>query len=87
VASGLGFLVHKRSEKTLLRRRIHRLIFNNSHRDCRRAEMVCMISRVEVAGLLHEPLEFHVIPDVENGEVLVDSRGQGSFQRVGRPRE
>ena len=87
MASELSFLVHKRSERKLLRRRIHRLILNNSRHDGGRAEIVCMISRVEVAGLVHEPLEFHVVPDVEIGEILVDARGQGSFQRAREPGE
>ncbi|MGA2308575.1 MAG: hypothetical protein ABSG57_03375 [Candidatus Bathyarchaeia archaeon] len=40
-----------------------------------------LLSRVAVLGLLEEPVEVSLVPDVQKGEVLVDSRGRGSFQR------
>jgi len=64
-----------------LERKIRGLIFRHSHHDYKRAESVCRITRVEIASLLHEPVMLHDIPDVEKGEVLIDSRGEGSFQR------
>ena len=39
------------------------------------------MSRSDVLGLLAEPVEVGLVPDVERGEVLADSRGEGSFQR------
>jgi hypothetical protein len=32
--------------------------------------------------MLAEPVEVGLVPDVEKGEVLADSREQGSFQRL-----
>jgi hypothetical protein len=79
--------MHKRSNERLLERKIRGLIFRHSHHDYKRAESVCKITRVEIADLLHEPLLLRIIPDVEKGEVLIDSRGQGSFQRIPRSLE
>jgi hypothetical protein len=31
--------------------------------------------------LLREPVQVSLVPDVEKGEVLLDSRGRGSFQK------
>jgi len=42
------------------------------------------MSRADVLGLLAGPVEVGVVPDVEKGEVLVDSRGNGTFQSVPR---
>ena len=39
------------------------------------------VSRLDVIGVLGEAAQLSLIPDIEKGEVLVDSRGQGSFQR------
>jgi hypothetical protein len=36
---------------------------------------------VDVMGLLKEPVEVHLIPDLEKGEVLLDPRGNGSLQK------
>jgi hypothetical protein len=72
---------HKRSEEKLRMRRIRQIIFSKSVYDKNRAETVSRVSRLDVLGLLKEPLEVSVVPDVEKGEVLIDSRGQGSFQR------
>lgn len=75
---------HKRSAESILKRQIRSLIFQHSFQDPRRAETVCKLSRddilAELAGSV--PVEVCVVPDVMKGEVLVDSRGQGSFQRA-----
>ena len=48
-----------------------------------RCETVCQISRMDILALLTEPVvEVGDVPDVEKGEVLLDSRGTGSFQRM-----
>jgi len=73
---------HKRSEEKLRMRRIRQIIFSKSVYDKNRAETVSRVSRLDVLGLLKEPLEVSVVPDVEKGEVLIDSRGRGSFQRL-----
>ena len=75
-------MVHKRSKDSLQRRQIRTLIFASCYQDLIRCESVCRVSRTEVLGSLTGIVEVSNVPDVEKGEVLVDSRGQGSFQRV-----
>jgi hypothetical protein len=74
-------MVHKRSKDSLQRRQIRALIFASCYQDLNRCESVCRISRSEILGSLTGSVEVSNVPDVEKGEVLVDSRGQGSFQR------
>jgi hypothetical protein len=78
--SGVEFL-HRRSKAKAVKNRIRGLIFNSSFHDTQRCETVCQISRVDILALLTEPVKVGDVPDVEKGEVLVDSRGTGSFQR------
>jgi hypothetical protein len=73
--------MHKRSHDKLLERRIRALIFNSAFVDTRRAETVCMLSRVDVLSMLNGVVDVGLVPPVMRGEVLVDSRGTGSFQR------
>jgi len=73
--------MHKRSLDKLLKRRIRAIIFSNAFYDGNRSETVSTMSRLEILGLLHEPISVSDVPDVEKGEVLFDSRGNGSFQR------
>jgi len=71
---------HKRSPESLEKRLIRKLILRNAFHDKHRCEIVSTFSRVAVLNLL--PVSaVHLVPSIENGEVLVDSRGQGSFQR------
>jgi hypothetical protein len=75
-------ILHRRSEKKLQERRIRALIFTTAFVDVARSETVC---RVDGVGLLHGlqgPVDVSRVPEVEKGEVLVDSRGTGSFQRM-----
>ena len=74
-------MVHKRSKDSLQRRQIRALIFASCYQDLARCESICRISRSEILASLAGPVEVCNVPDVEKGEVLVDSRGQGSFQR------
>jgi hypothetical protein len=74
--------MHKRSEKRLQLRRIRSILFSTCFYDKRVCEAVSRVSRLELIGLLAEPVEVGLVPDVEKGEVLVDSRGEGSFQRL-----
>jgi hypothetical protein len=60
-------------------RRIRQIIINGSFNDKKMGEIVSMMTRSEVLGKLHEPVEIHCVPDFEKGEVLVDSRGRGSL--------
>ena len=74
-------MVHKRSRDSLQRRQIRALIFASCYQDLNRCESVCRVSRSEILGSLTGIVEVCDVPDIEKGEVLVDSRGQGSFQR------
>ena len=73
---------HKRSAENILRRQIRGLIFQHSFQDPLRAETVCKLSPDDILGKLAGPIPVQVsdVPDVMKGEVLIDSRGQGSFQ-------
>jgi hypothetical protein len=73
-------MVHKRSKDALLRRQIRSLIFESSYHDNLKCESVSRMSRADVLACLFMPIDVWNVPDVEKGEVLVDSRGQGSFQ-------
>jgi hypothetical protein len=47
-----------------------------------RGEIVSRVSRFDVLGLLNcEGFNVYLIPDIEKGEVLIDSRGKGSLQQ------
>jgi len=74
-------VMHKRSEEKMQLRRIRGIIFFRSFCDKVLCERVSRVSRSEVVALLNEPVQVGLVPDVEKGEVLVDSRGRGSFQR------
>ena len=79
-----GDIMHKKNARKLEERKIRRIrgiILNGSFHDREIGETVSRMTRLEVMEQLHEPIEVHLIPDVEKGEVLVDSRGLGSFQR------
>ena len=72
---------HKRSEESELKRQIRRLILSHGFQDHKRAETVNVLSTSEILSALAGPVQLSQIPQVEKGEVLVDSRGQGSFQQ------
>jgi hypothetical protein len=74
--------LHRRKDGVSLQKmRIRGLIFGSSFHDGQRCETVCRTTRTEVLALLSGPVEVGDVPDVMKGEVLVDSRGRGSFQR------
>jgi hypothetical protein len=76
-------MVHKRSFNKLQRRIIRDMIFKNAYIDKYRGEIVSRVSRLDVLSLLNcEGLSVSLIPDVEKGEVLIDSRGKGSLQNA-----
>ena len=74
-------ILHRRNQDQLRKRQIRRLILIASFHDNVRCETVSKMSRADVLGLLSGPVQVGNVPDVEKGEVLVDSRAQGSFQR------
>jgi hypothetical protein len=74
---------HKRSPLGLQKRVIRGVIFRNAYHDRLACEVVSMLSRHDLLGMLNfNGLNVSLIPEVERGEVLVDSRGGGSFQKA-----
>lgn len=75
---------HQRSkqaeERRLQRRNVRRFVLRYSFRDRERAETICVFNQDDV--MTRVSINFPDLADVEKGEVLVDSRGWGSFQRV-----
>jgi hypothetical protein len=76
-------MTHKRSKEKELERKVRRLVLVSSFHDRILCETVCRMSRAEVLALLDEPVEVGLVPELEKGEVLTDSRGRGTFQRAG----
>lgn len=77
----------KRSRKAQLRRKSRQFILKHAYHDVIWAETVCRSNRLEVINFLTveysdrpEGLQVSQVPDIEKGEVLVDSRGRGSWQ-------
>jgi hypothetical protein len=84
-------LPHKRSpesrKKRALMRELRRHALLYSFRDAQRAESICLLSQRDLLSLASSSssgsaVQLSDVPDVVRGEVLVDSRGQGSFQRA-----
>ena len=75
--------MHKRSAERLLLRRIRSAIFSTCYYDKDRREIVSTVTRQDLLSLINEPVEVGHIPDLEKGEVLVDSRS-GAVFNVGR---
>ena len=73
--------MHKRKANKLQERKIRGIIQRGSFYDKSKGEVVSKITRLEIFGNLKEPVEIHVVPDLEKGEVLLDPRGKGSYQR------
>jgi hypothetical protein len=76
---------HKRSQEAVkkrsAKRSLRRLILARAFHDPELSETVCLVSRVELMNLAGSEVQVSDVPDMERGEVLVDSRGQGSFQK------
>lgn len=63
-------------------------LLNSSFWDRQSAELICRTSRVEImssltssAGSAVEGVDVSQVPDVIHGEVLQDTRGQGTLQK------
>jgi hypothetical protein len=83
VALGDLILPHRRSQLSLQKRFIRGIIFSHAYYDRLKGEVVSTLSRRDVLGLLNfDGFSISLVPDVERGEVLVDSRGGGSFQKA-----
>jgi hypothetical protein len=74
--------MHKRNINKLQERKIQTIILRNSHYDRKICEVVSKITRLDVMAQLNEPVKVHLVPDIEKGEVLIDSRGRGSLQKT-----
>jgi hypothetical protein len=75
------YFLHKRNHRKLLLRKIRSMIYSLSYNDRILCETVSKVSRTDVLAFLNEAIQISDVPDVVKGEVLVDSRGRGSFQR------
>lgn len=75
---------HLRSEKAKQRRTARKLVIQSSYRDHERAETVCLLDGARLADLLSREFDgvHQDVVDVTRGEVIVDSRGEGSFQKM-----
>jgi hypothetical protein len=73
--------MHKRNAKELQTRKIRGIILRKSFYDRNLCEVISKMTRLDVMAQLNEPIEVHLVPDIEKGEVLLDSRGRGSLQR------
>lgn len=73
-------MVHERSKQKLLLRKIRALIYSLNYNDVLLCETVSKVSRVDVLAFLKKAVQVSDMPDVEKGDVLVDSRGRRSFQ-------
>ena len=79
-------MVHRRSRLAHLRRIAKDLIDLNAHFDREQWEGVSTLDREDLIRILStrfRVIPLAAIPSVERGEVLYDSRGQGSLQRAG----
>lgn len=72
--------MHRKNQKKLQERKIRGIILRGSFYDRNLGEAISQMNRVDVLARLAEPVEVHLVPDVERGEVLVDPRGTGSLQ-------
>lgn len=76
---------HKRSFEAKQRRAARKLIFTMAYRDRFGAETVNRLNMREImdyiSAMFNGRVHLGAIPRVEQGEVLSDSRGRGSFQR------
>jgi hypothetical protein len=73
--------MHKHHPSKKQGRKIRGLIFSNSFRDAKQAETISQVTQVDILGLIDEPVRVSDVPDVEKGEILIDERGRGSFQK------
>jgi hypothetical protein len=77
-------IMHKRNSNKLQERKIRGIIFRGSFYDRQCSETISKITRAEALAQLNEPIEVNFVPDLEKGEVLLDSRGSGSLQHLAK---
>jgi len=72
---------HKRRKDSLLKRQIRNIILSNSIHDKTRCETVTTISKTDLLLALTGQIKMNQVPDIEKGEVLIDSKGKGTLQK------
>jgi hypothetical protein len=77
--------MHSRKPDKKQIRKIRWIIMKGSFHDKMKSEIVSNMNRIEVMGQIHEPISVHLVPDIERGEVLLDSRATGSLQKQDEP--
>ena len=78
---------HKRSFLGFQKRLIRGEIFRHAFYDKLAGEVVSLLSRRDLLSVLNfEGFNVSLVPEIERGEVLIDGRGRGSFQKVLCPR-
>jgi len=75
-----------RGERSLIskqRRAVRKYVLDTSFRDRNQAESICTVTYEAVLTYLQQqyPFVFPHVANVTRGEVLLDSRGNGSFQK------
>ena len=75
-----------RSEVSAQRRYAKRTIVRTCRNDLRKAEQICMLTTDQVMSAVQTEFGSVLVEAVnfEKGEVISDSRGEGSFQRMPR---
>ena len=76
----------QRSTPGQQRRYAKHLVVETCRLDRRRSEQVCMLTGSQILDAVQEKFEDVAVgvADFEKGEVLTDSRGEGSFQQIPR---
>ena len=80
-------MVHKHSIEAEQRRSAKRLALTSAFQDTIKQESVNLLTSTQLSDLISQQFEY-VLPgavDVVRGEVLLDSRGQGTFQERALP--
>ena len=75
------FIPHRRRKENLLKRQIRSIILSNSIFDKTRCETVTTISKTDLLLTLTGQIKMSQVPDIEKGEVLIDSKGKGTLQK------
>lgn len=71
----------RHSFKSQITRRARHYVLKQAKHDPIIAEIICRTSRQQIISFLdEEDLQLSLLPDVEHGLVLSDSRGRGAFQ-------
>lgn len=73
-------LLHKKNIKKIQAAKIQKIIFHRSYHDGKLAEVISRMTLLDVMGHFKEPIEVHLVPNVENDEVLLDSFSRGSSE-------